>query len=78
MTSPRTVRGMKAGAANSAKFAAMPVRRSKPEAWVGSMEPVYRPVDGAGSQERMKINPRLPGSIGKAVNLFVLGRRVGR
>ena len=75
MTSPRTEREMTAGAANSARFAAMPVRRSKPEAWVGSMEPVYRPVDGLGSQERMKLTPGSPGSIGHGKNLFRLGAR---
>jgi hypothetical protein len=74
MTSPRTEREMTAGAANSARFAAMPVRRSKPEAWVGSMEPVYRPPEGVGSQERMKVFPGMPGAIGHAKNLFRLGR----
>lgn len=70
MSSLRTEIEMKAGAANSAKFAAMPVRRGRSEPWDHGTVPVYRPADGAGSQERRKINTRLPGSIGKAVDLF--------
>jgi hypothetical protein len=74
MTSPCTEREMTAGAANSARFAALPVRRSKPEPWDHVMQPVYRPPDGSGSQERMKIKPGQPGSIGHGKNLFRLGR----
>ena len=78
MISMRTEREMAAGAANSALFAALPVRRFRPERGDHVIVPVFRPPDGAGSQERMKINTRLPGSIGKANNLFVLGHRAGR
>jgi hypothetical protein len=74
MTSPRTVREMTAGAANSARFAAMPVRRPQPEKWDHVMQPVYRPPDGSGSQERMKVTPGSPGSIGHGKNLFRSGR----
>jgi len=70
MTSPRTEKEMAAGAANSAKFAAMPIRRGRHDPSDWTMVPIFRPPDGAGSQERMKINTRLPGSIGKAVDLF--------
>ena len=74
MTSQRTLREMAAGAANSAKFAAIPPRRPKFELGEHVMQSVYRPPDGLGSQERMKYRPGTPGAIGHALNLFRLGR----
>lgn len=71
----RTEREMAAGAANSARLGTIiPVRRrSEPGDHV--MQPVFRPADGAGSQERMKIRPGQPGSIGHAKNQFATVRR---
>ena len=70
----RTEREMAAGAANSAKYAAMTVSRPRSEPWDHITVPVFRPADGAGSQDRQKITPGSPGSIGHAKNLFRLGR----
>ncbi len=71
----RTEREMAAGRANSARLAAIVPNRCKPEPWNHIMEPVYRPPDGLGTQDRMKIRPGLPGSIGHGKNLFVITRR---
>ena len=70
MTSRRTIMEMERGAAQSTFWAARQPLRPRSEPWDHGTVPVFRPSDGAGSQERMKINPRLPGSIGKALNLF--------
>jgi hypothetical protein len=65
-----TAREMRAGAAQSARYAAQPVRRPMPEKWDQTIERVFRPADGAGSQERMKLTPGSPGAIGHAKDLF--------
>ena len=67
----RAQREMVRGAAQSAWFAAQPVRRAMPEKWDHTFVPVFRPVDGAGSQDRK------PETIGKAVDLFSPIRRRG-
>jgi len=66
---------MERGAAQSTIWAAHQPLRPRLEKWDQTIQSVYRPPDGAGTQERQKIDPRLPGSIGKAVNLFTLARR---
>jgi len=67
----RTEREMAAGAAFSARAAAIdPPKRRKPEPWDQWNVPVFRPADGAGTQDRQKITPGLPGSVGQAKNLF--------
>ena len=70
MISEQTKREMAAGSANSGKFAAMPVRRPISQKSDHIIVPMFRPADGSGSQERMKIIPGQPGSIGNAKNLF--------
>ena len=67
----RTEREMAAGAAFSARAAvkSQPNRR-KMEPWDQWNTPVFRPTDGAGTQDRQKIKPGDPGSIGHAKNLF--------
>ena len=75
MIEQRTVREMAAGAANSARLAAVVPSRPRSEPWNRGTQPVFRPADGAGTQERMKIRPGLPGSIGHGKNMFVNVRR---
>ena len=70
----RTEREMKAGAANSARLGAIVPKRPRAEPWDHVMVSVFRPTDGAGSQERMKLTPGSPGAIGHGKNLFRLGR----
>ena len=60
----RTEREMAAGAANSAKFAVRPQQPRRLEPWDQWNTPVFRPADGAGTQDRNKE------TIGKARNLF--------
>ena len=74
MTSERTIREMRQGAAVSAYAASRPPRRSYPEKWDMVLVPVFRPTDGAGSQERMKLTLGSPGAIGHAKDLFRVGR----
>ena len=70
----RTEREMAAGAANSARLGAIVPVRQRSEPGDHTMQPVFRPADGAGSQERMKLTPGSPGAIGHGKNLFRLGR----
>lgn len=73
--SERTLREMAAGGVRSAWFAGLIPPRRLAEPGEHIMQPVYRPADGAGSQERMKIRPGQPGSIGHAKNQFATVRR---
>lgn len=66
----RTEREMAAGTANSARLAAIIPNRGRPMPGDFIMQPVYRPADGSGTQERQKIQPGLPGSIGHGKDLF--------
>jgi len=65
---------MERGAAQSTIWATHQPLRPRLEKWDQTIQPVYRPADGAGSQERMKLTPGSPGSIGHGKNLFRLGR----
>ena len=69
MTSARTIREMRRGAAVSAYAAAHPAPRRYPEKGDHVIVGVFRPVDGAGSQDRK------PETIGKGVDLFSPIRR---
>ena len=60
----RTEREMKAGAANSARLGAIVPKRPRAEPWDHVMQSVFRPADGAGSQDRK------PETIGKGRDLF--------
>ena len=60
----RTEREMKAGAANSARLGAIVPKRPRAEPWDHVMVSVFRPSDGAGSQDRKSE------TIGKGRDLF--------